>query len=222
MQKFELNEFEALDLSGYALVDTRKPEVFAEGFIAESVSIPFGESFIDSLQELISADLKIILVADESDLVSILKTVKGSGISNVAGYLAGGFEAWQKEDNEFDLLISIDADEFALDYQFDEFYLIDLRDKEDYNKGHVEDAENIALIDLEPLLIEMDTQDLYYLYGQTVTEAITAASLLKRNGFHRIRSVAADYNTLKATGIPMFAPKKKGNSSSSLPENQGL
>jgi hydroxyacylglutathione hydrolase len=214
MQKFELSEFKALDLSGYAIVDTRKPEVFAEGFIAESVSIPFNENFTNSFEELISTELKVLLVADEADVVTLLKAIKGSGINNVAGYLAGGFDAWQKAGNKFDLLISIDADEFALDYQFDEFYLIDLRDKEDFEKGHVEDAENIALIDLEPLLIEMDTQDLYYLYGQTIAEAITAASLLKRNGFHRIRSVAADYDTLKATGIPMFVPKKKGNSSS--------
>jgi hydroxyacylglutathione hydrolase len=218
MQKLELNEFKALDLSGYALVDTRKPEVFAGGFITDSVSIPFGEHFIDSMQELISPELKVLVIADESDIASILKMIKGSGISNVTGYLEGGFEAWQKEGNKFDLLISIDADEFALDYQFDEFYLIDLRDREEFEKGHVEDAENIALIDLEPLLIEMDTQDMYYLYGETIAEAITAASLLKRNGFHRIRSVAADYNSLKATGIPMFTPKKKGNSPSH-PEN---
>jgi len=222
MQKFELAEFKALDLSGYALVDTRKPEVFAEGFIEGSVSIPFGEGFVDSLQELISPELKVLVIAEEAEIASILKAIKGSGMSNVTGYLADGFEAWQKEANRFDLLISIDADEFALDYQFDEFYLIDLRDREDYEKGHVEDAENITLIDLEPLLIEMDTAELYYLYGNTAAEAITAASLLKRNGFHRIRSVAAEYNTLKAAGIPMFVPKKKGNSSSNLPENQGL
>jgi hydroxyacylglutathione hydrolase len=219
MQKFELNEFKALDLAGYIIIDARKAELFADGFITESVSIPFGENFIDLLQELISAELKILIVADEADIALILKTIKGSGINNVAGYLAGGFEAWQKEGNKVDLLISIDADEFALDYQFDEFYLIDLRDKEDYDKNHVEDAENIALIDLEPLLLEMDTTSLYYLYGNTASEATTAASLLRRNGFHRIRVVAADYDTLKAAGIPLFVQKKKGNSSSTSPEN---
>jgi len=117
------------------------------------------------------------------------------------------------------MLISIDADEFAIDYQFDEFYLVDIRDKEDFEKGHVEDAENISLIDLEPILIEMDTQDMYYLYGETAADAITAGSLLKRNGFQRIRPVAADYDAIKAAGIPLFAPKKKGGSSSKYPEN---
>jgi hydroxyacylglutathione hydrolase len=219
MQKLELSEFDALALSGYAIVDTRKPEIFTDGFIDESVSIPFGDNFINSLQELISADIKVLIVADETDITDIVKSIKGSGMNNIAGYLAGGFEAWASAGNKFDMMISIDPDEFAIDYQFDEFYLIDVRPKEDFEKGHIEDAENIALIDLEPLLIEMETGDSYYLYGETAADAVTAGSLLKRNGFERVRPVAADYNTIKAAGIPLFAPKKKGSSAQGNDEN---
>ena len=213
MQKFELAEFKALDLSGYALVDTRKSELFAEGFIEDSVSIPFGDNFIDSFQELISTDMKAIFIADEEDMAPLLKAVKASGAGNAAGYLAGGFAAWKDAGNKFDMLISIDADEFAIDYQFDEFYLVDIRDKEDYEKGHVEDAETIALVDLEPILVEMDDKDMYYLYGETAAAAITAGSLLKRNGFQRVRPVAADYEAIKAAGVPLYKAKKKGSSS---------
>ena len=219
MQKFELNEFRALDLNGYVLADTRQPEVFADGFIEESVSVPFTENFIDDLQEVISNELKVLLVADEADVPAIIKAVKGSGLSNIKGYLAGGFAAWQAAGNKFDMLISIDAGEFAIDYQFDEFYLIDLRDREDFEKSHVEDAENIALVDLEPLLIEMEAQDIYYLYGETPAQAVTAASLLKRNGFQRLRAVAAGFGQLEAAGIPVFKPKKKRGSPAGNDEN---
>jgi len=212
MRKFELTEFRALDLGGYAIVDARKSEVFADGFIVESVSIPFGDNFINILEELISPELKTLIIAADTDIPAILKAVKGSGLNNIVGYLNGGFEAWIAGGNKFDMLVSIDADEFAIDYQFDEFYLVDIRDKDEFEKGHVEDAESIALIDLEPLLIEMDTKDLYYLYGETADDAITAGSLLKRNGFHRVRPVAAGYEAIKASGVPLFAPKKKGNS----------
>lgn len=213
MQPFELNEFKALDLSGYAIVDTRKSEIFADGFIEESVSIPFNDDFIDSLQELISSDQKVILVSDETDIPALVKAVKGSGLGNIKGYLFGGYEAWQNANNKFDMLVTIDTAEFAIDYQFDEFYLIDLRAKEDFEKGHVEDAENIALIDLEPILVEMEANDSYYLYGDTEAQAITASSLLKRNGFQRVRPVAADYKDIEAAGVPMFKPKKKNGPS---------
>jgi rhodanese-related sulfurtransferase len=161
----------------------------------------------------------VLLVAGESDIPALIKAIKGSGLNNVKGYLAGGYEVWLQAGNKFDMLISIDADEFAIDYQFDEFFLIDLRDKEDFEKGHVEDAENIALSDLEPLLAEMEAQDMYYLYGETAAQAVTAGSLLKRNGFQRLRAVAAGYNTLEAAGIPMFKPKKKRGTSSEYDEN---
>ena len=220
MKKFELTEFKTLDLGGYTIVDARKPEIFVDGFIEDSVSIPFNDNFINSMQELVSADMKVLVVADEDDIVALVKAVKGSGVSNVDGYLAGGYNSWANDGNKFDMLISIDAGEFAIDYQFDEFYLVDVRDKDDFEKGHVEDAENIALIDLEPLLIEMETQDMYYLYGETAESAITAASLLKKNGFQRVRPVAAGYDTFKEAGIPMFVPKKKGSSSSKLSENE--
>src|SRR5271156_891275 len=124
MQKFEADEFITLALSGHTIVDARMSEIFTEGFIEESVSIPFGDNFINSIQELISPDIKVLIVAEENDIAAIMKTVKGSGINNVAGYLAGGYEAWVSAGNKFDMMISIDTDEFAIDYQFDEFYLI--------------------------------------------------------------------------------------------------
>ncbi len=212
MQKYELTEFQALDLSGYVIVDTRKSEVFTEAFIEDSVSIPFNDNFITGLTELISDDQKVLIIADESEIAAIVKAVKGSGLNHIKGYLAGGFEAWLNAGNKFDLMISIDADEFAIDYQFDEFYLIDLRDKEAFESSHLEDAENIALVDLEPVLIEMEAADLYYLYGETTAQAITAGSLLKRNGFQRLRPVAADFETIKTAGMPLFTAKKKGKS----------
>ncbi len=219
MQKFELNDFKALDHSGYALVDARQPEIFTEGFIEESVSIPFGDNFINSLQELISTDTKVLIIADDADIAAIVKAVKSSGIDNVAGYLAGGFNAWQNGENRFDMLISIDAGEFAIDYQFDEFYLIDIREKGDFEKEHVEDAENIALADLEAILVEMSDKDSYYLYGETAADAVTAGSLLKRNGFNRVRPVAASYQDIVASGVPLFKPKKKGNTPSQQADN---
>jgi hydroxyacylglutathione hydrolase len=219
MHKFELPEFKALDLGGYIIVDARKSEIFAEGFIEDSISIPFTDDFIDVLSELVSDDLKVLLVADEADIPALVKMVKGSGLNNIKGYLAGGYEAWISVHDKYDMIIGIDADEFAIDYQFDEFYLIDLRLKEDFQKGHIEDAENIALNDLESLLVEMENQEMYYLYGETAAQAISAASILKRNGFQRLRAVTTAYGDLEGAGIPMFKPRKKDGPSAKHDKN---
>src|SRR5579862_1671241 len=128
MQKFELEEFRELS-SKSMVVDLRKPEIFADGFIEKSVSIPYGQNFIGNLSELTSEETNILLVGESEDMPEAVEAVRLSGLSNVLGFLNGGFETWKEVGAKFDMLICIDPDEFAMDYQFDEFYLVDVRDK---------------------------------------------------------------------------------------------
>ncbi|MDB5283737.1 MAG: fold metallo-hydrolase [Bacteroidota bacterium] len=219
MEKIEPAEFAALAAKGHAIVDARKSEVFTEGFIKGSVSIPFSENFLVSVDELISHDLKLLVVADEVNLIEILKMLKGSGLFEVAGYLDGGYDTWANAGNKFDMIITVDEDEFAIDYQYDEFYLVDIRNDEEFKKEHVEDSENIALIDIEQIIVELENDLSYYLYGNTAAEAITAASLFKKNGIQRVRAVAVEYEKIKTTNIPFFSVKKKGSSSTKFPNS---
>jgi len=214
MNLLELNRVKELIAQGYAVVDTRKSEIFCEGFIEDSISIPFNENFIDTLNELTETGQLVLIVADESEVPAISKALKDSGTQNIEGFLQGGFDTWKNAGSKVDMLIAIDADEFAIDYKHDEFYLVDVRSKEDFAKEHAEDAENIELSDLDQIILEFETGDSYYVYATNSNEAITAGSIFKRAGFNRIRVVAADYETIKAAGIPLFVQKKKENSSS--------
>lgn len=209
MERLTVQQFSELMAQGYTVIDARQAEIFVEGFIEGAVSIPWDANFVHRYEELIDDDQKVIMVADEPVLPAIIEGIRLSGIGNIYGYLFGGFEAWKQAGKKFDLLITIEADEFAMDYQFDEFFLVDTRDKSDYEKEHVEDAENIWLSDLEPMLVEMDAEASYYVYSDTPAQAITAGSLFRKNEFHRIRAVAATYETIKTCGVPMFTQRKK-------------
>ena len=219
MQKLAPGEFKKLASAGHAIIDTRKPEVFMDGFIKGAVSIPFTENFLLGLDELISGDLNLLIVADVADVVPALKMLKGAGLENIAGYLDGGYEAWIEAGNSFDMIITVDEEEFAIDYQFDEFYLVDLRSREEFDKEHAEDAENIALIDVEQIILELENDLSYYLYGYEPSDAITAASIFKKHGFQRVRAVNAEYAKIKATNIPFFAEKKKAKTEGKFPHS---
>ncbi len=219
MNAIEYSQFKELIAQGCVIVDTRKPEVFCESYIKGSVSIPFNENFVDAFDELTEPDQKILLITEETEAAAIAKTLKAAGTENAEGFLQGGFDVWKNADNKIDMLITIDADEFKIDYQFDEFFLIDVRSKEEFAKDHAEDAENIALNDLEQILIEFEPGDSYYVYANSITEAVTAGSIFKKIGFNRVRVVAADYETIKKSGIPLFVQKKKENSSSKFSDN---
>ncbi len=194
---------------GYLIVDTRQPEFFLEGFLKGAVSAPFGEDFLERFRELVSDEQQLILVADEKDIPTIARLLKLSGADISVGYFSGNYAAWQDAGLPTDILIGIEADEFAMDYQFDEFYLIDIRSSEEYALEHAEDAENIELYDLEQILTELDASQIYYFYGNSAIEAITASSIFKSNGFQRVRAVTADIAAIKNAGIPWIKAEKK-------------
>lgn len=219
MKAIDCSQFKELIAQGYAVVDTRKSEIFCDSFIEDSVSIPFDENFIDALDELTEAGQKILLVTEEHENAAIAKALKAVANENVQGFLEGGFDAWKNAGNKIDMLIAIDTDEFAIDYKHDEFYLVDVRSKEDYAIDHAEDSENVVLNDLEQILIEFETTDSYYVYGNTIQEAVTAGSIFKKIGFNRVRAVAADYESIKKSGIPLFEQKKKDKAASKFSDN---
>lgn len=209
MTAIDVAQLKQAPYNEYLIIDTRQPEVFVDGFIKGSFSIPFNADFITNLQDLIPEELKFILVADATQVATITKLLRATGITGMQAYLNGGFEKWQEEGSPFDMLILIDADEFSIDYRFDEFFLLDVRTAEQYKAGHLEDSENIELVELERTLTELDTEDSFYVYGNGIQQAVTAASIFKHYDFELVRPVAATLDELREAGLPVEAPKKK-------------
>jgi rhodanese-related sulfurtransferase len=219
MKLIEPDEFVALSSQGYVIVDTRKSEVFSDGFYTGSISIPFNDDFIDSFQELIEDDEHTLIVAAEEDVAPLFKKIKAAGLANVYGYLKGGFDPTWAKNKFLDMLITIDPVEFQIDYRFDEFYLIDVRPADAFAKEHIEYAENLELIDLEQLLIDLDATKSYYVYADLAAQAITAGSLFKRSGFDLTKVVADTFDNIKATEIPLIIDNKKKTPSTKFSKN---
>ena len=209
MKQLEVSEFTALSLEGCVIVDVRKSEEFVNGFLKESISIPFDENFVNTFQEIVESNLNALIVADENDIAAVSATVKNAGISNIQGHLKGGFDISKMPAKAIDMLITIDAEEFVIDYRFDEFYLVDVRTAEEFEKEHIEHAENITLNDLEQLLIDLDTAKSYYIYGDSSIQAITAGSLFKQNGFDLVKVVVETFENIKASDISLVSKNKK-------------
>lgn len=214
MNLLELSAFESAWDTGAIIVDTRKSLDFIEGFIEDSISVPFNETFLETFNNLVEPEDHILVIADEAEALEVDKTLRKSGFFNIKGYLQGGFTAWKEASKPIDLLITVDAEEFAIDYNFDEFYLVDVRDAEVFEEEHVEYAENLGLIDLNQLLPELETDQRYYVYGSTIEEAVSAGSMFKKYGLINVRAVAVPYAEIKTTNIPLVGKKKKGNKDS--------
>jgi hydroxyacylglutathione hydrolase len=219
MKFLEPAEFLSLSSQGHVIVDTRKPETFADGFYRGSISIPFDDDFVTAFQELVESDQSVVLVADEAEAAAIFKKVKAAGLVNVQGILKGEFNESSIDNKLRDMLITIDAEELHIDYRFDEFFLIDVRSSEEFKQEHLEYAENIELADLESLVIDLDTAGSYYIYAANMKDAVIAGSIFKQTGFDLVKVVADTFENIKATGIPLIIQNKKQSPSTKFSRN---
>lgn len=208
MNLLTVNQIKTLPADGYVIIDIRPSAVFVNGFIPNSIHLPYTENFIENAGLLLEPENKLILITETGMEGTIAKALHNTGFATVTGIVEGGYEAWQANEANKDIIIEIDAEEFELDFNYDEFYLIDVRPEEEYAQEHFEYAENLPLSEIEEAIPDLSIDLTYYIYGNTFEDAALAASLFKRAGFNKLRVVNQGYQALKATAIPVVKKKK--------------
>ncbi|MBC7425083.1 MAG: hypothetical protein H7321_01005 [Bacteroidia bacterium] len=204
IRELELEEFKQQVADGAAILDTRVPDIFERGFIAKSLNVGLNGPFEKWAAELLEKDQKLVIVAD--NIEESLKRLQDIGFNNISGYLKGGFNAWKEDGKRFDMVISIDTEEFELDLNFREETVIDVRSRDEYNTQRITEAINIPLEELSTYE-GLDKEKYYYLHCGGGYRSITAASILKQRGFNLLKNIYGGFNKIKETRIPLTPPK---------------
>jgi len=182
------------------LLDTRQPEAFTKGFIPGSINIGLDGRFAEWAGSLLPFDKQILLITEIGKEKETLIRLARVGFSNVIGCAEGGFDAWKNAGEEIDVIIDIEADELAMDLPFDENLIVmDVRKPVEYADGHVKDAVNLPLAELnDPLNMAVieDNQNVY-INCASGYRSVIAASLFKRQGIHNIRNVVGGWDEIK-------------------------
>lgn len=181
------------------ILDTRDYQTFADGFITGSIFIGLNERFEDLVISLIPHGVTILMLAAPGKEDETASRLKKAGFDKIAGYLAGGIEAWKNAGEITDLLIQVEADELAMDIPFDEHLIVlDVRNETEYADGHVKNALNISLKTMvDPgVMAVLDEKDNLYILSKSGYRSTIAASLLKRQGFHNIRNLIGGWDAV--------------------------
>ena len=106
-QQFE----DTANQTGAIMLDTRDPQVFAKGFIPNSINIGLNGQFAPWVGALIT-DLQqpILLITDQGKEEETITRLTRVGYDSTIGYLAGGFENWTTANKEIDTIESISAE----------------------------------------------------------------------------------------------------------------
>lgn len=192
------------------LLDTRNADTFTLGFIPGSISIGLEGRFAEWAGALLPFDENILLVCDEGKEEETIVRLARVGFDKVNGYLAGGFEAWAAEGETIDLIIDVEADELAMDMPHDDHLLVvDVRKETEFADGHVKDAVNLPLSEMNDpgLLANIDDRDNLYVHCAGGYRSVIASSIIKKQGFHNLRNVVGGFAKIKEQKIPIQKEK---------------
>lgn len=186
--------------AGGILLDTRDGAQFTQGFVPEAVFIGLEGRFAEWAGSLLPFDKAIALVTEKGKEKESATRLARVGFSKLAGYLDGGTDAWTAAGEPLDMVIDVEADELAMDIPFDEnLVVVDVRRPAEYADGHVKDAVNIPLNEMNDVatLSNLEEHQNIYVHCAGGYRSLIAASLMKRQGIHNLRNVLGGWAKIK-------------------------
>ena len=186
------------------ILDTRDANEFTQGFIPGAISIGLEGRFAEWAGAILPFDENILLVCDAGKEEETIIRLARVGFDKVKGYLHGGFDAWSKAGETIDLIVDVEADELVMDLPHDNnLVVIDVRKETEFADGHVKNAVNLPLSEMNDpgLLADIDERNNLYVHCAGGYRSVIASSLMKRQGFHNLRNVVGGWTKIKEQKI---------------------
>ncbi len=187
-------EFLQAQRDGLAIIDTRKKEIVAKGFIAGSLHIEGNKSFSTFMGWLLDYHQQYILIADKDDIDELTRKLMRIGMDNMYGYVTDIGSLGQKLEK-----FSVADSNEVLRAIGSSTQIIDVRTPSEFNAGHVKGAGNIALASLEENLGQIKTDKPVIVHCKSGTRAAMAYSILRKNGFKDVKVYLGDIKDIAET-----------------------
>ncbi|HYF02006.1 MAG TPA: rhodanese-like domain-containing protein [Patescibacteria group bacterium] len=196
-------EFEAAaNETGALILDTRKPQEFAKGFIPNSVFIGIDGSFAVWVGTLIpDIEQEILLVTDEGREEEVVTRLARVGYDHAIGFLKGGFAAWKADGREVDTIQTVPVEEFARAKAENlQTLVLDVRKPGEFSAEHIAGAIHAPLDNINDSMTRVDKDKTYYVHCAGGYRSMIFASILKARGYNNLIDVAGGFSAIKSSG----------------------
>jgi rhodanese-related sulfurtransferase len=159
---------------------------------------------------LIKPEQKLLLVCPENREQECVIRLARVGYENVLGYLAGGIKAWIKAGKPTQKTPSIQADELPSLLYDPNTIILDVRKPLEALSGHLPNAININLQQLEEHLNQLDPNNRYLVHCAGGYRSTIACSILERNHFSNFINVKGGFKAIKQVpNIPIVTGQEQ-------------
>lgn len=197
-------EFQKTFKQGKAeLVDTRQMLAFGGGHIPGAISIGDRPELSVWAGDMLSYEKPILLVVeDESQLEWIIWHFAYVGLTDFAGYLAGGMKAWENKGLPLTTLHQVPVQQLA--EEKDKYQLLDVRSPSEFEKNRIAGARHKFVAELRDGVngeLDLDRKKPLAVYCGSGYRASIAASILQRDGFEQVSNVPGSMQAWKNAGF---------------------
>ena len=175
-----------LQQGGAALVDARRSVEFVRRFARGARSIPLGDSFAGFVGMILPFNDELVLVLPNHDDWRRAQTqLVRIGYDRAAGFIRGGFPAWEAAGLPVDRLRAISVEELHALHKDDAATIVDVRYDPEWRAGHIAGASHLALGTLPSRLGDVPFEPGREIVTMCAhgSRGTLAASILKRVGY---------------------------------------
>lgn len=189
----------AANETGALMLDVRAAQVFAKGFIPNSINIGLEGSFAPWVGAMIP-DIRqeILLICEPGTEEEVVTRLSRVGYDHVIGYLEGGIETWKKAGKEIDTIQSISADDLAgLQSKDPSINILDVRKNSEYQSEHINNAVNAPLDFINDSMTAIDKDKTYYVHCAAGYRSMIFVSTLRARGYDNLIDVKGGFKAIK-------------------------
>lgn len=189
----------SLSETGNAVVaDTRPAKEFASGHAEGTINIPYNKSFTNWAGWLLSYDQDIVLIAEPDQLSDIKKSLQSIGLDQVTGYIDPRELGSNLE--EYKNIPAGKAKELMED---GDYFVIDVRNKSEWDSGHIPGAQHMMLGNLSDRLDEIPKDKKIIAHCQSGARSAIGTSLLQSKGFKEVVNLEGGFAAWEKEGLPV-------------------
>jgi hydroxyacylglutathione hydrolase len=196
---------EATEEKKTVVCDIRRYDAFGVAHIKGSINIDASDNLTIYGGTFIGQDNNVVLVcpkdADALDAFTLLRRI---GIDGKITYIQGGIKKYLasgRRTGKIDILTPQQLK--ALREQDEDYIILDVRNKNEYDMLHFEEALFIPLRYIEERYNEVPKDKKVIIHCSSGIRSGTAASLLKRKGFDEVFNLAGGITAYAASGYPL-------------------
>lgn len=193
------------------IVDTRTAARFAAGHLPGTLNIPLNKSFLNWSGALIPSNTEFYLVTD-SDTEEAVREIVGElckiGLTRVRGvFRAGLIDDWKSKHSGLETVRQVEPGELEGLRARREVQVVDVRNPDEWSKGHLRGAIHIPLAALPDRIGELDKSKPVVLHCQGGGRAAIATSFLQSRGMTDVATMTGGYERWMAEGLETSTEK---------------